>query len=188
MLAYQFGRYVLLVEDPAPIRVEDAPDVADIEAEIGPEQFAVCTMNLENLFDAADDGDGDIGDWAPADQAGFEAQLNKRAAAIREDLRGCTVIGVQEVEGKDAVWEALARAVGPDFRYDYFESADVRDITVGVLYDARRATLRRSEQAQACTPTDYLVDYTSARGPRARPNPAATAPIRCSTGRPTWPT
>ena len=171
VLAYQFGRYVLLVEDPAPIRVEDAPDVADIEAEIGPNQFAVCTMNLENLFDAVDDGDGDLGDWAPADQAGFEAQLGKSAAAIREDLRGCTVIGVQEVEGKDDVWAALARAVGPDYRFDYYESIDVRDITVGVLYDARRATLRRSEQAQACTSTDYLVDYTSAHGPRARPNP-----------------
>ena len=173
VLAYQFGRYVLLVDDPAPIRVEDAPDVVDAEAEIGPDQFAVCTMNLENLFDAVDDGDGDLGDWAPADQAEFEAQLNKRAATIREDLRGCTIIGVQEVEGKDAVWEALARAIGPDFRYDYFESADVRDITVGVLYDARRAALRRSEQAQACTPTDYLVDYTFARGPRARPNPCS---------------
>ena len=171
VLAYQFGRYVLLVDDPAPIRVEDAPDVVDVEAAIGPDEFAVCTMNLENLFDAVDDGDGDLGDWTPADQAEFEAQLNKRAATIREDLRGCTIIGVQEVEGKDAVWEALARAIGPDFRYDYFESADVRDITVGVLYDARRATLRRSEQAQACTPTDYLVDYTFARGPRARPNP-----------------
>ena len=173
VLAYQFGRYVLMVEDPAPIRVEDAPDVVDAEAAIEPEQFAVCTMNLENLFDAVDDGDGDLGDWAPADQAGFEAQLNKRAAAIREDLRGCTIIGVQEVEGKDAVWEALARAVGPDFRYDYFESADVRDITVGVLYDARRVTLRRSEQAQTCTPTDYSVDYTS------RPRPARPAqPLR----------
>ena len=171
VLAFQFGRYVLLVDDPAAIRVEDAPDVADTEAAIGPEQFAVCTMNLENLFDAVDDGDGDLGDWVPADQTGFEAQLNKSAAAIREDLRGCTVIGVQEVEGKDAVWAALARAVGPDFRYDYYESADVRDITVGVLYDARRAALRHSEQAQVCTSTDYRVDYTAARGPRARPKP-----------------
>ena len=171
VLAYQFSRYVLMVDDPAAIRVEDAPDVVDVEAEIGPDQFAVCAMNLENLFDALNDGDGDLGDWAPADQAGFEAHLNKRAAAIREDLRGCTVVGVQEVEGKDAVWETLARAIGPNFRYDYFESADVRDITVGVLYDARRVTLRRSEQAQTCTPTDYRVDYTAARGARAQPNP-----------------
>jgi predicted extracellular nuclease len=171
VLAYQFGRYVLLVEDPAAIRVDDAPTVTDAEAAIGPEQFAICTMNLENLFDAVDDGDGDFGDWAPADQAAFEAQLTKRAATLRDDLRGCPIVGVQEVEGKDAVWDALARAVGPDYRYDYFESADVRDITVGVLYDARRVTLRGSEPAQVCTPTNYKVDYTFARGPRARPNP-----------------
>ena len=188
VLAYQFGRYVLLVDDPAPIRVEDAPDVVDAEQEIGPDEFALCTMNLENMFDAVDDGDGDLGDWTPADQTEFEAQLNKRAAAIRQELRGCTIIGVQEVEGKDAVWTALARKIGPDFRYDYFESADVRDITVGVLYDARRATLRRSEQAQACTPTDYLVDYTFAAGRAPGPIPVAKAPIRCSTARPTWPT
>jgi hypothetical protein len=173
VLAYQFGRYVLLVDDPAPIRVEDAPDATDSETDVGPEQFAVCTMNLENLFDAVDDGDGDLGDWAPADQGEFDAQLRKRATTIREDLRGCPIIGVQEVEGKDGVWEALARAIGPDFRYDYFESADARDITVGVLYDARRVTLRRSEQAQACTQTDYLVDYTAARGPRVRSNPCS---------------
>ena len=96
------------------------------------------------------------------------------SSGLRRSVRvyaGCTVIGVQEVEGKDAVWEALARAIGPDFLYDYFESADGRDITVGVLYDARRAALRHSEQAQACTSMDYLVDYTFASGPRARPNP-----------------
>jgi predicted extracellular nuclease len=173
VLAYQFGRYVLLVDDPAGIRVEDTPDIVDTEAAIGPEQFAVCTMNLENLFDAVDDGDGDLGDWAPTDQAEFEARLNQLAAVIREDLRGCLVIGAQEVEGKDAVWEALARAIGPDFRYDYFESADVRDITVGLLYDARRATLRHSEQAQACTTTDYKVDYALARGLRVQPNPCS---------------
>lgn len=171
VLAYQFGRYVLLVDDPAPIRITDQPDLVDTAAPIGPDEFAICTFNLENFFDPVDDGDGDVGDWSPPDEAGFELGLGKRARTIREDLRGCTVVGVQEVEGKDAVWEALAQAVGPSYRYDYFESADARDITVGILYDARRATLRRSDQPQACTPEDYGVDYTFARGPRSRPNP-----------------
>lgn len=173
VLAYQFGRYVLLVDDPAPLRVIDVPDAADGEGPIGPGEFAICTFNLENLFDAADDGDGDVGEWSPMDRAGFERVLAKRANAIREDLQGCTVIGVQEVEGKDDVWEALAQASGPSYRYDYFESADVRDITVGIVYDSRRVTLRHSDQPQACTPVDYGVDYTSARGARARANPCA---------------
>jgi hypothetical protein len=32
------------------------------------------------------------------------------------------VVGLQEVEGKDAVWRALAEAVGADYRYDYYEA------------------------------------------------------------------
>ncbi len=70
VLAYQFGRYVLLVDDPAPIRINDEPDVVDSEAPIGPDEFAICTLNLENFFDPVDDGDGDVGDWSPPDQAG----------------------------------------------------------------------------------------------------------------------
>jgi len=174
VLGYQFGRYVLLVDTPAPaIDVIDAPDPVDPEAPIDADEFAVCSFNLENLFDAVDDGDGDMGDWTPADAPGFARLIDKRAAAIREDLQRCPVIGVQEVEGKDAVWDALVTSIGGGFRYDYYESVDARDITVGLLYDPARVTLRRSDQAQTCTPTDYAVDYAAARGPRTRPNPCA---------------
>ena len=173
VLAYRFEQYVLLVDDPAPLQVEDVPASADPEPPIGPDAFAVCTFNLENLFDAEDDSDGDIGDWSAGDVATFRAWIAARAAVMRDDLRGCTAIGVQEVEGKDAVWAALAEAIGPRYRYDYFESMDVRDITVGLLYDADRVTLNRADQPQACTAEDYLVDYTVARGARARANPCA---------------
>ncbi len=173
VLAYRFGQYVLLVDDPAPLRVEDTPDITDPEPPIAADAFALCTFNLENLFDAEDDGDGDIGDWSPVDAATFQAWIAARAAVIRNDLQGCTVIGVQEVEGKDAVWAALAAAIGPRYRYDYFESMDVRDITVGLLYDADRVTLDRADQPQMCTSDDYAVDYAAARGPRARANPCA---------------
>ncbi|PKO23184.1 MAG: hypothetical protein CVU38_05355 [Chloroflexi bacterium HGW-Chloroflexi-1] len=174
VLGYQFERYVLLVDTDAPaIDVVDAPDPVDPEAPIAADEFAVCSFNLENLFDALDDGDGDLGDWTPADAAGFARLIDKRAAAIREDLQRCPIIGVQEVEGKDAVWDALTAAIGGGFRYDYYESIDARDITVGLLYDEGRVTLRRSDQAQTCTPTDYDVDYAAAQGPRGRPNPCA---------------
>jgi hypothetical protein len=172
VLAYQFERYVLLVDASSPpVVLEDAPDATDPEAPIGPEEFAVCSFNAENLFDAVDDGDGDMGDWAPADAAAYDLSLEKRAAAIREDLQRCTVIGLQEVEGKDAVWQALADEAGDGFRYDYYESADERDITNGILYDAARVTLRRSEPSQACTPTDYGVNPVWSVGARSRPNP-----------------
>ena len=191
ILAYQFGRYVLLL-DACPacsvpfgpggdgtqargtslsVVMEDVPDIADPETPIGSEEFAVCSFNVENLFDDVDDGDGDMGDWAPADRQMFELSLAKRAAAIREDLRRCTVVGLQEVEGKDAVWQALAEVVGDGFRYDYYESADERDITNGILYDAARVTLRRSDQSQVCTPTDYGVNLIWSVGARSRPSP-----------------
>ena len=172
ILAYQFGRYVLLVDGKSsPVVMEDAPDVSDPETTIGPEEFAVCSFNPENLFDDVDDGDGDMGDWAPPDRQAFELSLDKRAAAIREDLQRCTVVGLQEIEGKDAVWRALAEAVGDGFRYDYYESADERDITNGILYDASRVVLRRSDQSQACTSTDYGVNPIWSVGAHSRPNP-----------------
>jgi hypothetical protein len=172
ILAYQFERYILLVDSMSPpVSIQDTPDRVDLEAPIGPEEFAICSFNLENLFDDVDDGDGDLGDWAPADRRAYEFSLEKRAAAIREDLQRCTVVGLQEVEGKDAVWQALAEAVGAGFRYDYYESADERDITNGILYDATRVTLRGSDQSQACTSTDYGVDPKWSVGARSRPSP-----------------
>ncbi len=77
------------------------------------------------------------------------------------------------MEGKDEVWAHLAQAAGSGYRYDYFESADERDITVGVLYDAGRVTLRHADQPQACSTIDYEVQPIYAIGPRARPNPCS---------------
>lgn len=173
VLAYQFGRFVLLTDgDAAAIAVTAAPDVEADLAAIGPDEFAVCTFNVKNLFDETDDGDGDVGDWSPADGEEYALWLEKRAHAIRENLRGCTVVALQEVEGKDAVWSDLANAAG-SYRFDYYESADERDITVGILYDPERVTLKHSAPAQACTPRDFGVDYHASVGPRALRNPCA---------------
>ena len=176
ILMYQFERFVLLVAPRADaLRVTENQTLGPPSrpAPLGPNEFGICTFNLENLFDAMDDGDGDMGDWAPANAGEFQRNIEKRAVAIREDLQRCPVIGVQEVEGKDAVWDALVDAVGGDFRYDYFESVDARDITVGILYDPASVEVRRSQQAQACSPVDYEVDYAAARGPRSAANPCS---------------
>ncbi len=171
VLAFRFDRWTLLVDDPAPLQVQDMPDPADPEPPLGADEFALCSFNAENLFDAVDDRDGDLGDWAPADAETFQIWIAQRGRVIREQIQGCTVVGLQEVEGKDAVWAALAQAAGPDYRYDYFESMDTRDITVGILYNAARVQLRGSDQPQRCGPIDYRVDYAYAIGPRGRPNP-----------------
>lgn len=179
ILAYQFGRYVLLVDNPAALRVQPADAVLPSGEPAGPEEWTVCTFNAENLFDAADDGDGDMGDWTPASDRVYRAGLARRADMIRERLGDCTVLAAQEIEGKDAVWAALAQSLGPNYRFDYHESADVRDITAGLIYDAGRVELRQGISAPACSAVDYGVDDQSARGPRADPAacPKGTYPL-----------
>lgn len=166
ILAYQFGRYVFLVENPGALHVTPG-NLAPVRiTPAGPDEWTACTFNAENLFDAVDDHDGDMGDWAPTTQAMYRANVARRAALIRDRLGGCTVLAVQEIEGKDAVWADLAQALGPSYRFDYLESADVRDITVGLIYDASRVELRHSASVQACSAVDYGVDDGAARGPR----------------------
>ena len=82
ILAFQFGRYVLLVDgDSPPITVQTTPEQPQPRIPIASDEFGVCSFNVENLFDAVDDGDGDVGDWSPADDAEFAARLEKRARA-----------------------------------------------------------------------------------------------------------
>ena len=157
ILAYQFGRYVLLVDDPAPIQVQEAAHQLPAVTPAGPDEWTACTFNAENLFDAVDDRDGDMGDWAPASEAAYRTGLMRRAAQVRERLGSCTVLAAQEIEGKDAVWADLAASLGPAYRFDYRESEDARDITVGIIYDATRVELRKSASAQACSGVDYGV-------------------------------
>lgn len=185
VMAYNFDKWQLVADETLSqaLTVTDNPDVSDVEPALAADEFAICTFNVENLFDRVDDGDGDVGDWVPASDAEYQAMLQKRARAIVEDLRECTLIGIQEIEGKEAVWSALLAEIvalgGTGFAWDYYESMDSRDITVGVLYDASRATLVGSTQRQGCTSTDYGVDYGDAQAPRVVANPctAGTYPL-----------
>lgn len=174
ILTYQFGRYVFLVENPEVLEVASAGLAPASYTPPGPEEWSACAFNAENLFDAVNDKDGDMGEWAPSDEAGYRRQVERRAEFIRRHLAGCSVIALQEIEGKDAVWADLARALGPGYRYDYWESADVRDITVGVLYDSARVEVLGSAAAPACGSVDYGVDPGRAHG-QAAPDYACPA-------------
>lgn len=167
ILAYQFGRYVFLVDNPASLQVESGGLTPATVTPAGPDEWTLCSFNAENLFDAVDDKDGDVGDWSPANAKVYKAQVARRATMIRERLGGCSAIGLQEIEGKDAVWADLAQALGPNYRYDYWESADVRDITVGLLYDATRVEVLGSAAAPACGAEDFGVSPKRSLGPRA---------------------
>ncbi len=168
MLGYQFDKYTLLLDGQLSqtLKVTNSAASEDAESAAAANEFTLCTFNIENMFDVNDDGDGDWGDWVPADVAEYNRMLEKRARAIVNNLSNCTVIGLEEVEGKDPVWDDLVAAIsaqgGATYSYDYYESVDARDITTGILYDPARVTLVGSSQKQGCTATNYNVDYNNA--------------------------
>jgi hypothetical protein len=82
---------------------------------------------------------GDYGDWIPTSDAAYQAKL----AGLAEEMTGagqnCAVWGVSEVEGKQAVYNALASALHTtDSTYTwtvgFVLSGDSRNITQGFLW------------------------------------------------------
>ena len=67
MLAYQYGKYTLLVDDAGHRRAWTQPHVPRRAGCSIPArgEFDICYFNAENLFDHLNDGHGDWGDWAP---------------------------------------------------------------------------------------------------------------------------
>ncbi len=183
VMGYMFDKYTLLVDQPytGVIHVTANPALP-VTTTIKPllaSEFSVCTINVENLFDEIDDGDGDLGDWSASDEAEYDLWLTKRAAALADELHGCSVIGLEEVEGKEQVWADLVAAVNTRlgnagrFAYDYYESQDERDITVGIVYDTWKSSIVSSTQRQGCSSTDYSVSYANSVAPRVVPNPCS---------------
>ena len=170
VLGYQFDKYTLLVDSSTAYTVVDDPNDVLNPIPIGNEEFAICTFNAENMFDHINDGDGDVGDWSPANATEYDNMLTKRARAIIDNLKGCTILALEEIEGKEQVWLDLIAKItalgGPTYAYDYYESVDPRDITVGILYLTSRVTLNYSTQRQSCSSINYGVSYTYAQMPR----------------------
>jgi predicted extracellular nuclease len=152
VLGYRFGKYTLLTDLPDPQADIDSLDLPDVTNEQAPAQadkleFDICYYNVENLFDHLDDGQGDWGDWAPgfptpgtqAGAAAYLAHLAETAAVLVQEARGCWVIGLEEVEGKQQVYDDLAaalHALDPEhiWRAAYVESGGERDLSQGFLW------------------------------------------------------
>ncbi len=148
--AYSFNKWSLLVDTAPTLTTADNPDVTASEPALNPawQEFDVCYFNLENLFDHIDDRQGDWGDWAPGFDFGsgsseglaeYNAKLADLGDVIVSDMKSCMVIGVQEVEGKQGVYDDLAAAISSaDLAHSwvgkYVESGDGRDISQGFLY------------------------------------------------------
>jgi hypothetical protein len=149
VLGYNFSKFQLLLEPDQTLIAEDRPDVTAAEPILNPAnvEFDVCFFNVENLFDHLDDGQGDWGDWAPGwptpgtseGAVEYQAMLTARAQVIVNDLQSCMLIGLQEVEGKQGVYDDLATtlsALDPDHTWTagFAPSGDSRNITQGFLW------------------------------------------------------
>ncbi|MCB8952033.1 MAG: hypothetical protein H6650_08470 [Ardenticatenales bacterium] len=149
VLGYQFDKYTLLVDVAPTLNTVDNADVTPTNPDLNAlaQEFDVCSFNVENLFDYINDGQGDWGDWAPGwpnsgspeGQALYATKLADTASVIVNGMKSCQVIGVQEMEGKQQVYNDLAAAVAaltPGYGWTgvYVESGDARDISQGFLY------------------------------------------------------
>jgi len=149
VLGYQFDKYTLLVDHSPTLTVIDNPDVPFDAPALNPSKAEgdICVLNVENLFDHLNDGAGDWGDWAPGyptpgtaeGLAEYNAKLDAVASVMVNSMRSCMVVGVSEMEGKQAVYNALAERVGTfdgvhTWSGIYVESGDSRDISQGFLY------------------------------------------------------
>lgn len=149
ILGYQFDKYTLLVDATPTLTIADNPNGSSAQTIADParREFDICSYNVENLFDNINDGVGDWGDWAPGyptpntptGAAAYQAHVDETAAVLYSAARSCTVIGLEEMEGKQAVYNNLAAALsGLDAAHNwtaiYVESGDSRDISQGFLY------------------------------------------------------
>lgn len=156
VLGYQFDKYTLLIDAPPNLTYVDNADVTAYNPDLNPlaQEFDICSFNVENLFDHINDGQGDWGDWAPGwpdsgtpeGEALYQAKLDEIAAVMVNSMKACQVIGVQEMEGKQQIYNDLAAAVaaltpGATWTGVYVESGDGRDISQGFLYRSNLVTL-----------------------------------------------
>ena len=121
VLGYGYRKWRLLPNEPVTLTTEDMPDVPHSRPEIAPGNvgFDICFFNTENLFDhlyrPLDPGGGNEpnipDDFTPRDEAGYQERLDEVAEVLVNDMGSCAVIGLQEVENNQAVYNALAQKV-----------------------------------------------------------------------------
>ncbi|MBM4458303.1 MAG: hypothetical protein FJ011_11150 [Chloroflexi bacterium] len=149
VLAYQFDKYTLMVDAAPALATVDRPDVTANEPALDPSrsEFDICFANVENVFDHVNDGLGDWGDWAPGypvsgspqGLAAYQARLTRVATMLTGQAKSCMVIGLQEVEGKQQVYDDLAAAMHASdtlhtWTAAFVPSGDSRNITQGFLW------------------------------------------------------
>ena len=158
ILDYNFGKYQLLLLPGQQVTgtaqpFDDLPAAAATE-----DDFTVCTFNILGLG---------RGSAQHPDEDTYNAQLQKRALAIVEELGSCTVIGLQETGAPEDAGN-LAELLTNDFGVAYVPLAlegpmtSNREfpLTNSFLVRTDRVDVLNIESRQGCSALSYDVAYT----------------------------
>ncbi len=164
ILDYNFGKYQLLLLPGQQVVGEDRPFDDPPGLAAAEDDFTVCTFNLLGLG---------RGSAQLPDDAEYNAQLQKRALAIVEELRACVVIGLQET-GSPTDAENLARILNEHFGIAYQSLAIEGPMTSNPEFPLTNSFLVRSdrvnvvavESRQGCSSLSYDVGYMPGACPR----------------------
>ncbi len=152
-LNYDVNAYSIAVDPDASLSTSDQPTAAAV-VEPGASQFTVASLNLQRLYDTADDP-------ATTDvvmtEAGLERRLSKLSLLVRNVLRTPDVLGVSEAENAD-VLQALADRINfdaiaagqasPAYLAYLIEGSDPGGIDVGFLVRSTRMQVRDVTQGE----------------------------------------
>ena len=164
-LSYDLNAYSIAVDPDASLSTSDQPTAAAV-AEPGAGQFTVASLNLQRLYDTADDPA--TTDVVMTD-AGLERRLNKLSLLVRNVLRTPDVLGVSEAENAD-VLQALADRINfdaiaagqasPAYLAYLMEGSDPGGIDVGFLVRSTRMQVRDVTQGEVGTFVDPTTGST----------------------------
>ncbi|MBI1297179.1 hypothetical protein GC175_19695 [bacterium] len=155
ILDYNFGKYQLALVPDQTLAVTAMKAVRDRVDAAAEDEFTVCTFNLLRMG---------RGSAQFPDEEIYNVQLRHRARVIAEDLRGCTIVGLQET-GTPEDAQALADVLAEEFALDYTAVAipgpntqsSEFPLTLGLLARSDVVTVVQSTTLQACSPVDYAV-------------------------------
>jgi len=174
------------------------------------DRFYLAHYNLENLFDTIDQAQTDDADFTPGGKLNWTSERlnlkNQKLAQVIGDMntgRGPDVLGLCEVENRQALEQLLGQIQGSKRRYSivHEESPDPRGIDVALLYDSKKLKLlshravavTRAEQADWHTRDILCVSLLTAKKqtihilvnhwPSRRGGQTQTDPLRASAAR-----
>ncbi|MDH4274125.1 MAG: hypothetical protein OEW08_03715, partial [Gammaproteobacteria bacterium] len=149
---YRRSQYKILAQDVTVGVLAPAPQPA-IRNLAG--NFAVVTMNVENLFDLEDDPNKtDEGDTPTPRQ--LEIKLRKLSSMIVETLNVPALLILQEVENQtilQVLGDRVNAMAGTRYVATSFDSSDARGIETGLLWDANQI---QGMRAQSVTQSLYM--------------------------------